>query len=70
MDDESSFSKEEDMEDLFSFLSLIKKYLPRGRKKGDTSGYEIEVRTCETIQLIAILIYLHLTSSISIKVST
>jgi len=36
-----------DMQDLFSFLSLLKQYLPKSIKKGDRSGYEIEIRSCQ-----------------------
>ena len=41
------FSDEEDLQDLLSFLSLLKQYLPKSIKKGDRSGYEIEIRTCQ-----------------------
>ena len=38
---------DKELQDLFSFLSLLKQYLPRTIKKGDTSGYEIEIRSCQ-----------------------
>ena len=46
MDDDESMA-EEDIQDFFSFLSLLKHYLPRSTKKGDRSGYEIEIRSCQ-----------------------
>ena len=34
-------------EDLLSFLSILKQYLPKGIKHGDRSGYELEIRSCQ-----------------------
>ena len=37
--------KDEYLQDYFSFLNLLKQNLPKSIKKGDRSGYEIEIRS-------------------------
>ena len=40
---------DKEIEDLFYFLSLLKQYLPKNIKKGDKSGFDIEIRSCQHI---------------------
>ena len=42
------YNTDKEMQDLFSFLSLLKQNLPKIKKKGDKSGYEIEIRSCQS----------------------
>ena len=39
--------KNEHKQDYYSFLNLLKQYLPKSVKKGNKSGYELEIRSCE-----------------------
>ena len=47
MDESFDDFDEKDLQNLLSFLSLLKQYLPKIKKKGDKSGYEIEIRSCQ-----------------------
>ena len=43
------YASNKNIKDFISFLSLLKQYLPRSIKKGDKSGYEIEIRSGQQI---------------------